>query len=117
MYGTLPETGPQDLYSALVIGEGDVDELVKPARSEDCGVYNVRPVSGTDDEHVFLGTHAVHLRQHLMGDRAGRSVTYCITIDIYYHFGHSGCVVPYTPVWRTCIDGRVSPVVLGRIAL
>ena len=49
-----------------IIRQGYVNELVKPSWSEDGRVDDVRTVGGTDDEHVLLTAHAIHLCQDLV---------------------------------------------------
>ena len=57
--------------SAAVVGQGDVNELVQPARTEDGWIDDVGSVGGADDEDVFLGSHAVHLGKDLVDDTVG----------------------------------------------
>jgi len=61
----------EDLRTARLVWQGDVDELVQATGTQDGRVDDVGPVGGTDDEHVLLGTHAVHLRQDLVDDAVG----------------------------------------------
>ena len=50
MNRALAQTSLQDLRAALLVGQRDVDELIKSAGSLDGEVYDIRPVGGTDDE-------------------------------------------------------------------
>lgn len=53
--------------------ERNVDELVESTRSEESGIDLVRSVRRTNDEHVLLGVHAVHLGQDLVQDAVARA--------------------------------------------
>ena len=48
------------------IWQWDVDELVQPAWPENGWVYDVWSVRGTNNKHILLGRHAVHLSQDLV---------------------------------------------------
>lgn len=71
--GTLAEVGFQDAYPALLVGQGDVDELIQTAGSQDGGVDDVWSVRGADDKDVLLTGHPIHLRQDLVDHAVGRS--------------------------------------------
>lgn len=73
--GGLPEVGLEDGDAGLLIGQGDVDELVQTAGPEDGRVDDVGPVGGTNNEDVLLAGHAVHLCQDLVDDTVGGSAT------------------------------------------
>ena len=62
----LPEAGFEDLEPGLVIGQGDVDKLIKTPWPEQSRVNDVWPVGGTNDENSLLGIHAIHLSQQLV---------------------------------------------------
>lgn len=53
--------------SRILVGEGDVDELVESAWSEEGGVDLVGSVGRSDDKDVLLGAHSVHLGLHTSG--------------------------------------------------
>lgn len=71
--GTLAQVGLQNAYPALLVGQGDVDELIQTAGSQNGGVDDVWSVCGSDDEDVLLTGHSVHLGQDLVDDTVGRS--------------------------------------------
>lgn len=71
--GTLAEVGLQNAYPALLIGQGDVDELIQTARSQNGWVDDVWSVCGSDNKDVLLTGHAIHLSQDLVDDTVGRS--------------------------------------------
>lgn len=71
--GALAEVGFQDAYPALLVGQGDVDELVQAAGSQNGGVDDVWSVCGANDEDVLLTGHSIHLGQDLVDDTVGRS--------------------------------------------
>ena len=66
-----------------LIRERDVDKLVQPAWTENGGVNDVRSVGGTNDEHVLLVAHAVHLSEHLIDDTIG-----CTSYRSHTHTPH-----------------------------
>lgn len=66
--GTLAEVGLQDADPALLVRQGDVDELVQTAGSQDGGIDDVWSVRGSDNEDVLLAGHPVHLGQDLVDD-------------------------------------------------
>lgn len=71
--GTLAEVGLQDADPALLVGQRDVDELVKTARSQDGRINDVWSVCSADDEHVLLARHSIHLSQDLVDDTVSSS--------------------------------------------
>lgn len=73
--GALAEVGFQNAHPALLIGQGDVDELIQAARSEDGRVDDVWSICGSDDEDVLLAGHSIHLGQDLVDDTVGCSTT------------------------------------------
>ena len=54
-----------------LVRERDVDELIQPPRTQNGWVNDVRPVGGSNDEHVLLLAHPVHLREDLVDDTIG----------------------------------------------
>lgn len=71
----LAEVGFQNANPAPLVREGDVDELIQTARSQDGGVDDVRSVCGSDDEDVLLAGHSIHLGQDLVDDTVGCSAS------------------------------------------
>lgn len=71
--GTLAEVGFQNAYPALLVRQGDVDELIETARSQDGRVDDVWPVCGPDNKDVLLAGHAIHLSQDLVDNTVGGS--------------------------------------------
>lgn len=71
--GTLAEVGFQDAYPALLVGQGDVDELIQTAGSQNGGVDDVWSVCGADDKDILLTGHSIHLSQDLVDNTVGRS--------------------------------------------
>ena len=56
----------QDLVPAFEVGRLDRDLPVEPARTQQRGVEDVRPVRRRDEDHVGLDVEAVHLDQQLV---------------------------------------------------
>lgn len=71
--GTLSEVGFQNAYPALLVRQGDVDELIQTAGSQNGGVDDVWSVCGSDDKDVLLTGHSIHLGQDLVDNTIGRS--------------------------------------------
>lgn len=69
----LPEVGLEDGHTGFLIWQWDIDKLVQTARPEDGRVDNIWSVSGTNDKHVLLAGHAIHLSQDLVNDTVGCS--------------------------------------------
>merc|ERR1719319_1420581 len=62
------EIGVEDSDARRLIGKRDVDELVETPWTKNGGFDDVRPVGGSDDEHVLLASHPVHLSEDLIDD-------------------------------------------------
>lgn len=73
--GALAEVGFKNAHPALLVGQGDVDELIQTARSQDGRVDDVWSICGSDDEDVLLAGHSIHLGQDLVDDTVGCSTT------------------------------------------
>ena len=73
--GTLAEIGLQDADPALLVGQGDVNELIETARSQDGRINDVWSVCGSNDEDVLLARHSIHLSQDLVDDTIGGAAT------------------------------------------
>lgn len=59
--GGLTELGPEDTLTGSLVGQGNVDEGVKTARTDKGSIELLRTVGGTDDEDVLLRGHTIHL--------------------------------------------------------
>ena len=59
--GLLPGVDLQDLLPALDVGQSHIDLAVEPARPQQGGVQDVRPVGGGQDDDALVGGEAVHL--------------------------------------------------------
>ena len=64
--GLLPGVDLQDLLPALDVGQSHIDLAVEPARPQQGGVQDVRPVGGRHDDDSLIGAKAVHLHQQLV---------------------------------------------------
>lgn len=84
--GALAEVGLQDADPALLIGQGDIDELIEAARSQDGRVNDVWSVCGSDDEDILLARHSIHLSQDLVDHTVSSSaaITYIATTSLSY---------------------------------
>ena len=51
-----------------LVRKRDVDELVQPPGTENGWVNDVRPVGGSNDEHILLLAHPIHLSEDLVDD-------------------------------------------------
>lgn len=71
--GTLAQVGFQNAYPALLVRQGDVDELIQTAGSQDGRVDDVWPVGGSDNKDVLLTGHSIHLGQDLVDNAVGCS--------------------------------------------
>lgn len=71
----LAEVSSKNAHPAPLVWEGDVDELIQTARSQDGGVNDVWSVCGSDDEDVLLAGHSIHLGQDLVDDTIGCSAS------------------------------------------
>ena len=69
--GRLAQGGAEDAQATLVVGHGDVNELVETAGSHEGSVDDVGAVGSANDEDVLLGTDAVHLGKELVHDTVG----------------------------------------------
>ena len=49
-----------------LIRQRDVDKLVQSSGTKDGWINDVRPVGGSNDEHILLIAHSVHLSEHLI---------------------------------------------------
>ena len=56
----------QNLFTAANIGQRNHDLTVKAARTQQCGVKNVRAVRGSDHDDAAVGVETVHLDEHLV---------------------------------------------------
>lgn len=54
-----------------LIRERDVDELVQSSRTENGSVNDVLVVGSSDDEHILLLSHSIHLSEELVDDTIG----------------------------------------------
>lgn len=72
---TLAKVGLQDADPALLVRQGDVDELIQTARSQDGRINDVWSVCGSNDEDVLLARHSIHLSQNLVDDTVGCAAT------------------------------------------
>jgi hypothetical protein len=71
----LPKDGLEDLEAGLVIGEGDVDELIEASRPKQSSINDVRAVGSSDDEDSLLAVHAIHFSQQLIEDTVASSTS------------------------------------------
>lgn len=84
--GTLAEVGLQDAVPALLVGQGDVDELIQTPRSQNGRIDDVWSVCGSDDEDVLLAGHSIHLGQDLVDDTVSSStaISHITTTGLCY---------------------------------
>ncbi|GER27347.1 integrin alpha-6 [Striga asiatica] len=75
----LAKAGFEDLVTGVLIRKGDVNQLVKTARTKKGRVDNVRPVSGTNYEDSLFGIHAIHFGQKLVKNTICRSTSITYT--------------------------------------
>src|SRR5699024_5390461 len=71
----LAKVGLQDGLARLFIWERDINELVQPTRSEDCRINDVWTIGGTNNENIFLASHAIHLSEDLINDSVSGSTS------------------------------------------
>merc|ERR1740139_2171416 len=64
--GTLSEHGDEDVLPGWLIGQRDVDELIESTGTDQSLVKNIRSVSSSDEEKIFLHARTVHLGQKLV---------------------------------------------------
>src|SRR6266576_871067 len=62
----LARMDPQDLLPALHVGHVHHDLPVEPARAQQRGVEDVRPVGGGEQDHAVVRLEAVHLDEQLI---------------------------------------------------
>ena len=56
----------QDLFTTTHIRQADHNLTVETARTQQCWVKNVRPVSGCNNDDAFVTFETIHLNQHLV---------------------------------------------------
>lgn len=71
--GSLSEVGLEDLETRCLIGQRNVDQLVETTGTEDGRVYDIGSVRGSDNEHILLAVHSIHLSKDLIDDTIGSS--------------------------------------------
>merc|ERR1740139_25954 len=64
--GRLPQHCHENVFPRWLVGQGDVDQLIETARSDQGLVEDVRSVGSPDEEKVLLDTGTVHLGQKLV---------------------------------------------------
>ena len=64
--GLVPRVDVEDLAAALDVGPVEGDVAVESSRSQKRRVEDVRPVGGSDHDHVGVGVESVHLDQELV---------------------------------------------------
>ena len=72
---SLAELSLENALTALLVGQGNVDESVETTGTAQGVVELLGPVGGTDNEDVLLAGHAVHLGKKLVNDTVGSSAS------------------------------------------
>lgn len=108
--GAFAEVGFQNAYPALLVRQGDVDELIQTAGSQDGRVDDVWPVCGSDNKDVLLTGHSVHLGQDLVDDAVGCSAAISHVATTGFSYGVELIEEENTGSCLTSLEARKSKI-------